>query len=78
VSCDQSGACGYCLMTRQVACKPSKLPPGPAFIRHPRRLPWPYESHGQWALENVPEGYRYQSATDHTAAGWVRPHGVKA
>jgi hypothetical protein len=22
-----------------------------------------------------PEGYTFQPATDHTAAGWVRPHG---
>jgi hypothetical protein len=54
------------------------LPPGPAFIRKPHRLPWPYETVRQWRDENVPLGYRYQSATDHTAAGWVRPRGSRA
>jgi hypothetical protein len=53
-----------------------KLPPGPAFIPPPLRLSWPYESLEQWAEENVPDGYRYQPATDWTGAGWVRPHGV--
>ena len=48
---------------------------GPAFITPPRVLPWPYESLKQWVLDNVPDGYRYKSATDHTAAGWRRPHG---
>jgi hypothetical protein len=30
----------------------------------------------QWVEENVPDGYRYQPATDWTGAGWVRPNGV--
>jgi hypothetical protein len=51
------------------------LPPGPAFIRVPRRLSWPYEDYQQWTDDNVPEGYRYQPATEWTGAGWVRPHG---
>ena len=53
VSWDQSGACGYCLMTRPVACKPRGLPPGPAFIRVPRRVSWPYESLAEWTDDNV-------------------------
>ena len=53
-----------------------KLPPGPEFIPEPPRpLPWPYENLRQWRDENVPEGYRYQPATNGTGAGWVRPHG---
>ena len=57
--------------TRSSICREQ----GPAFIQLPRRLPWPYESLAQWAVETIPEGYAFQPATIHTAAGWVRPHG---
>jgi hypothetical protein len=66
------GECPICKAVR----KP-KLPPGPAFIPPPRRLPWPYESLAQGAAENVPDGYTFKPATDWTGAGWVRPHGEK-
>jgi hypothetical protein len=80
----QREGCGWCNPRdgerRACCCKQRpKLPPGPAFIPEPpRRLPWPYESRGQWAAENVPDGYTFKPATDHTGAGWVRPHGRKS
>jgi hypothetical protein len=70
------GGCPFCAEVRSLA-EPVPLPPGPAFIHEPRKLPWPYESREQWAAENVPDGYTFQPATDWTVAGWRRPHGSK-
>jgi hypothetical protein len=55
----------------------AQLPPGPAFIRPPRKLPWPYESLSDWVAENVPDGYVYKPATDDTVAGWVPSRGER-
>lgn len=49
--------------------------PGPAFIMVPKA--WgnfhsPWLVFDGWIKRNVPAGYVFQPATDHTAAGWVR------
>lgn len=60
--------------------EPEALPPGPAFIQFTEIKvfffdPTVYETalNAQAAAYNVPKGYLWQPATDHTPAGWVRP-----
>jgi hypothetical protein len=67
--------CGDCGGPWHGADSDCPLPPGPAFIRKPRKLPWPYDTRKQWRTEHVPPGYVWQPATDHTVAVWVRPRG---
>jgi hypothetical protein len=53
-------------MTPDLFAEYRELPPGPAWIPLTR-----------WEHRRVPPGYTFQPATDHTGAGWVRPHGVR-
>lgn len=58
----------------------SELPPGPAFIQATDEVLYYDPSvhtpeSALRSLHNVPEGYVWQPATDHTGDGWVRPKG---
>ncbi len=50
--------------------------PGPAFIPAPHAwVHWPLLDMEVWYARNVPTDYRWQDATPHSPAGWVRPTG---
>ncbi len=51
------------------------LPSGPAFIM--ARPDWATNAPVSRKMNQVPDGYIWQPATDWTGAGWVRPHGER-
>ena len=55
------------------------IEPGPAFIPFRYFFGWSRYTVGDGVYERltheVPEGYLWRAATDHTMAGWVRPQG---
>lgn len=53
------------------------LPPGPAFIQCRTRYVSDLLMRDLYRIaDDVPRSYIWIDATDHSPAGWVRPHGV--